>query len=130
MIKFLGICKLVFCFIVAIAFLIVLVGYEHLTRRDVIGFAIVLVVVAIYIYYISATAIWNLNANVYKTNILLLLGVLLHFVLIAVMVYETISEDGLKYKISSTLLIILAIIAGAYDISKFGEAWKARKLSN
>ena len=69
MIKFLGICKLVFCFIVAIAFLIVLIQYKNLTRRDVIAFAIVLLVVAIYIYYISATAIWNLNAKVYKTNI-------------------------------------------------------------
>ena len=130
MIKVLGVFKLFICFTLGLAALVAMIQHKYDSYADVKAVLIVALIAVAYLYYFSVTAIWNLNENFYKINILLLPGVLIHFALIAIILYDTISHYELKYKILISSIAILGIIAGVYDITKFQGAWKNRKIPN
>ncbi|HZX59272.1 MAG TPA: hypothetical protein VFE54_11120, partial [Mucilaginibacter sp.] len=85
MVKVLGVFKLFVCFALGLATLVAMIQHKYDSSADIKAALVVALIAVIYFYYFAFTAIWNLNANLYKINILFVIGIILHFGLIGIM---------------------------------------------
>lgn len=86
-----------------------------------------------YCYYLIKTGIWNLDNKVYTINILLLIGLVVHFIIaILLLIYSQHlfpSEEVSKQLLFTTIPFCLVGFAiGIYDAKQFFVGWKAKRL--
>jgi len=128
MTKIIGILK----FIVSVGGTVVIImTCFNLKTKDlverIISLGIIFLVGGIYIYFLTLTGIWNINNRTYKTNILLILGIIIHFIFLITIIYFSYTSMPLKVFLTSLITSIFAISIGVFDARQFILGWKNRK---
>jgi len=107
-----------------VSFTITLQKYD-----PIIGISVVMILASIfglYIYYLLQTGLRNFKNKSYLINIWLLIGLFFHFLLIlAAFYYSTIHT---KLAITTIPFAIIGLAIGSYDLKKFFQIWKNKKL--
>ena len=128
MTKIIGILK----FIVSVGGTVVIImTCFNLKTKDlverIISLGIIFLVGGIYIYYLTLTGIWNVNNRTYKTNILLILGLLIHFIFVLTATYFSYTSMPFKGFLTSSIALIFAIAIGVFDVKQLIFGWKNKK---
>jgi hypothetical protein len=126
--KIIGILKLIASFG---GIVILIMTFFNLETKDVaekiISIAIIFLIGGIYIYYLVLTGIWNLNDRTYKSNILLYIGVAIHFIFILTLIYFSYTSAPRNVFLTSLFASIFAIAIGVFDVKHLILGWKNRK---
>jgi hypothetical protein len=96
-------------------------------EEKIISMAIIFLIGGIYIYYLILTGIWNLNDRTYKTNILLFIGVAVHFIYIFTLISFSYNSAPRNVFLTSLFASIFAIAIGVFDVKQLILGWKNRK---
>ncbi|HUZ57739.1 MAG TPA: hypothetical protein VMU83_03050 [Hanamia sp.] len=91
-------------------------------EKDIIINILAIIIVAIfsacYLYYLIKTGIWNIKQLNYKISILLIVGILIHFLFLSLLTYM--SFKGIDKTTGYTVLpfSLLLLVFGLYDVYK------------
>ena len=124
MAKVLGKLKLISCFILFGGALVAIKDY--INSYETTTAIIVGIIFGFYIYYLGCTAIWNLGTNIYKLNILVLIGIFFHFLIMLVFIFLGM-EQKVVYKISALCSAAIGLVLGFYDLKKVYKGRKDRQ---
>ena len=99
---------------------------NNITEK-IAAIAIIALICGIYIYYLILTGIWNLANKAYKINVLLIAGILIHFVFISALVYFSYTSFPFAVFLTSAFVSCFGIAIGVFDAKKLLGGWKNRK---
>ncbi|MEO7491065.1 MAG: hypothetical protein ABIU77_28360 [Ferruginibacter sp.] len=128
--KLLGIMKFIAAFIIAISF----INSFAVVAKNLDALTIILLVIlatcifGIFAYYNILTGLWNFKNEHYKLNVVLVIGLLMHFIITALVLYY-VSQFNREVFLAMLPFIITGIIIGVYDFSLFLKAWKLKQLA-
>jgi len=122
-----GISKFFVCFTLSlgcvISFFNLAKNYDNLIT--LLASTIVSMIAGVYIYYLIQTGLWSLKKKTYSANLILILGLLLHFIIIFSAIYYSIQFT--KELILTTIpFALLGLIIGLYDLKEFYYSWKTK----
>jgi hypothetical protein len=126
--KLLGVLKFIATFIIAISFInsFAVVGKNFDTLTIILLIILATCIFGIFAYYNILTGLWNFKIEPYKLNVLLLIGLLMHFIITALVLYY-VSQFTREVFLAMLPFVIMGIIIGVYDFSMFLEAWKLKQ---
>lgn len=77
-------------------------------------------------YYNILTGLWNFKNEAYKVNVVLVIGLLMHFIITALVLYYA-SQVNREVFLAMLPFVITGIIIGDYDLSMFLKGWKLKQ---
>jgi cation transport ATPase len=88
---------------------------------------LIVLIFGIYIYYLVRTGIWNFKNGVYKKNIFVIIGHVIHCVLTFLCLYYEMRYYKKEFFFTVMLIFPFMILCGFYDFKKLYGLWKSKQ---
>lgn len=122
-----GILKFLGAFFVLVGSLVSLLQEKLGNLTAILQVSIAALFFGFYIYYLVKTGTWNLRKAIYKWNVLVLIGLIIHLVLIVLCIYHAIRHPKDQFLPTIMLVIPFMLLTGLFDVNQFYKLWQVRK---